>query len=158
MSEVTIEIRQAQLTDLAEMQQLFVDTIKTICAADYDSKQIEVWASGVDHTKRWMDILEQQTVFVAQYSDRIVGFATLGNGTYIDMFYVHKDHQRQGIAQRLMNEVMNEAKRSGQMLLTSDVSITAKAFFEKNGFSQQREQINIRQGVELINYHMKKYL
>lgn len=103
-------------------------------------------------------MLEQQIVFVAQHMDNIVGFATLDYGTYIDMFYVHKDYQRKGIAQRLMNEVINEAKRLGQSQLTSDVSITARAFFEKNGFRSQREQINIRQGIELINYKMQKDL
>lgn len=158
MSEVIITIRPARLNDLTELQQLFVDTITTVCTPDYDARQIEVWTAGVENTKRWKDMLEQQTVFVAQHMDNIVGFATLDNGTYIDMFYVHKDYQRKGIAQRLMNEVINETKQLGQSQITSDVSITARAFFEKNGFRSQREQINIRQGIELINYKMQKDL
>ncbi|MFA7445507.1 MAG: GNAT family N-acetyltransferase [Flavobacteriaceae bacterium] len=151
-------IRKGQVNDLPEMQKLFVDTITTVCIADYDKKQIEVWASGVDNKQRWNEIMTKQYVLVAQYADRIVGFATLDNGNYIDLLYVHKDYQRQGIANRLYANIEAKARRLNQTVLISDVSKTARAFFEKKGFNVSAEQIVIRKGVSLINYKMTKTL
>src|SRR5690606_28007139 len=150
--------RRGQLDDLLELQKLFVDTITTICKADYNSDQITAWTSGVDNKQRWEDIMTKQSVLVAQHADKIVGFATLDNGNYIDLLYVHKDHQRQGIAQRLLNDIETEARRLKQIVLTSDVSKTARPFFEKNNFKVLTEQIVNRKGVNLTSYKMTKPL
>ena len=42
-----LKIREGQLKDLPEMQQLFVETISTVCINDYNLQQIAVWASPV---------------------------------------------------------------------------------------------------------------
>lgn len=151
-------VRQGQTNDLTELQKLFVDTVKAICTADYDEQQIEVWTSGVDNKQRWDEIMTKQIVIVAQYADKVVGFATLDNGNYIDLLYVHKDHQRQGIAQRLLDEITNEARRLKQTTLTSDVSKTARPFFEKNDFNVLTEQIVKIKSINLTNYKMTKTL
>ncbi len=153
-----ILVRKGQKNDLAELQKLFVDTIRTICAVDYDKQQIEVWTSSVENKKRWNEIMTKQFILVAQDQEKIVGFATLDNGRYVDLLYVHKDHQRQGIAQRLLDDIETEARRLNQHELTSDVSKTAKPFFEKNGFKSLEKQTILRQGVEIVNYKMVKQL
>jgi putative acetyltransferase len=139
---------------LTELQKLFVDTVTTICSSEYDDQQIEVWTSSVENKHRWDEIITKQFVLVAQDQNKIVGFATLDNGSYIDLMYVHKDHQRQVIAQRLLDDIEAEVSRLKQTQITSDVSKNAKPFFEKNGFKTLEEQKNIRHGVEIINYKM----
>jgi len=151
-------VRKGEINDLAEPQKLFVDTIASICTADYDKQQIEVWTSGIDNKQRWDEIMIKKFVLVAQQADKIVGFATLDNGNYIDLLYVHKDHQRQGIAQRLLDDITIEAGRLKQMKLTSDVSKTARPFFEKNGFNVLTEQILKIKSIKLTNYKMTKTL
>lgn len=151
-------IREGQITDLTELQKLFVDTITTICTADYGTEQIKAWTSSVKNKQRWQEIMTKQFVMVAQEESKIVGFATLNNGNYLDFLYVHKDHQRQGIAQRLFDTIEAKARQLKQCSLDSDVSKTAKPFFERNGFKILQEQTNIRQGVEIINYKMTKQL
>jgi putative acetyltransferase len=150
------KIRKGELNDLRELQKLFVDTITTICAAHYNSQQIEAWTSSVKNTERWNEMIAKQYVIVAHSENKIVGFATLDNCNYFDFLYVHKDHQRQGIAQQLLNDIEAEARRLKQTLLTAEVSTTAKSFFEKNGYKTQQEQTNLLQGVEIINYNMTK--
>ena len=89
-------IRKGQLADLAELQMLFLDSITEICKADYSDDQIEAWTSDTKSNKdrqRWVDILTKQFVLVAQINNEIVGFVTLDNGNYIDLLYVHKNHQ-----------------------------------------------------------------
>ena len=150
--------RKGSLNDMAELQKLFVDTITTVCTADYDKQQIKVWASGVENKQRWLEVMEKQFIIVVQHENKIVGFATLDNGNYLDFLYVHKDYQRQGIAQLMLNAIEAEAKRLKQTVISSDISKTAKPFFEKNNFIALKEQTNIRQGIEIINYKMTKQL
>ncbi|WP_394676258.1 GNAT family N-acetyltransferase [uncultured Sphingobacterium sp.] len=80
------------------------------------------------------------------------------SGDYIDVLYVHKDFQRQGIAQKLYNALETEATKHKNTFLTADVSKTAKPFFEANGFKVIAEQIQIRTEIEIPNYNMKKDL
>jgi putative acetyltransferase len=151
-------LRLGKLEDLLELQQLFVDTISTICSADYNDDQIKAWISGIENTDRWQGILTRQYVLVAENKQGIVGFGSLDKGNYIDMLYVHKDCQKQGIASHLCIEIEKEAKQQGEIVLTSDVSLTAKSFFGKMGFKAIAQQTVIKQGIELINFKMNKLL
>jgi putative acetyltransferase len=154
--------RKATISDLKEMQELYIETIKHVCKDDYNPVQIDVWISGVDNTERWIEVINTQFVLLAIIANKITGFGTLKDGNYIDFFYIHKEYQRQGIADKILTELELEAKKYsnalGQKNITSDISITAKPFFEKKGFIVKAEQRNIRLGVELINYKMEKDL
>ena len=63
-----------------------------------------------------------------------------------------------GIGQGLYIELENEVKRLNTFTVTSNVSKTAKAFFENNGFSVLTDQVIIRKNVEIVNYKMQKEL
>lgn len=151
-------IRQANSSDLAEMQKLFANTVSSVCKADYNDDQIRVWASSVENKKRWEDILKNQLVLLALDKTKITGFCTLDKGNYIDFLYVHKDYQRKGIARKLYLLIEKEAKQLKQTQLTSDVSKTARSFFESIGFTVIKEQTFKKSGVEMTNFKMKKEL
>jgi len=158
MYSLEISIRQAKISDLAEMQKMFVDTISTICKNDYSQEQIRVWTSSIKNTQRWTDKLTTQYFLVAEFDNKIVGYASLENNDYFDFLYVHKDYQRQGIADQLYTEIVKEAVKRKSFILYSDVSKTARPFFENKGFQTLAEQTNIIQGVEITNYKMTKKL
>jgi putative acetyltransferase len=156
-SEFTI--RRGQLGDLAELQKLFLDTITEVCRADYNEDQIHAWifeTKSNENRQRWIDILENQFVLVAQNRNEIVGFITLYNGHYIDLLYVHKGYQRKAIAKSLYKKIEHEARRQNQTILTANVSITARPFFEEIGFKVLNEQTVLLKNVELTNYKMEK--
>lgn len=153
-----MNIRKATLSDLPAMKLLFVDTIESVCKADYNEVQIKEWTSSVNNLKRWTDVVENQLVLLSIIDEKITGFGTLKNGDYIDFFYIHKDFQRQGIAGFLLTALEKEAQKFNTKQITSDISITAKVFFKKNGYVVEREQHNERNGVVLVNYKMKKQL
>ncbi|MEN2489170.1 GNAT family N-acetyltransferase [Flavobacterium sp. B11] len=153
-----MDIRKATISDLTEMQQLYIETIQSVCKNDYNTAQIEAWISGVKNTERWTAVIETQFVLLAIIKNKIAGFGTLKDGNYIDFFYIHKDFQRQGIADKMLNELETEARKHHSKTITSDISITAKPFFEKKGFVAKAAQKNIRLGVELINFKMEKEL
>lgn len=158
MNNSKISIRLSKLSDLTEMQKMFVDTISTICKDDYSPEQIEAWTSSIENTQRWTDKLTFQYFLVAELDNKIVGYASLDNNDYFDFLYVHKNYQRQGIADRLYSEIEKEAIERKATVLNSDVSETARRFFEKKGFKIITPQTNIIKDVEIINYKMTKTL
>jgi len=153
-----MRLRIAIDSDLPDLQKIYVETIEEICIQDYNQQQVDVWKSTVENTARWTAVMNNQLVIVAERNNKIVGFGTLRDGNYIDFFYIHKNFQRQGIAQNILSQLETHARKSGNFKITSDVSITARPFFEKNGFTILKEQKNLRKGIELINYKMEKNL
>ncbi len=149
-----IKLRQARLNDLSILQELFVETIVSTCNKDYNDEQIKAWTSRLKNKDGWISRLSKQCFIVAQVDNKIVGFASLENGNYLDLLYVHKDFLRQGIASVLYEALKQESLRLGFDALTSDVSITALSFFKSKGFKVIKENKNLINGIELINYHM----
>lgn len=150
------KIRMARLQDLIKLQNLFVDTVKSICKKDYNSEQINAWISGVENSERWSNILQKQYTIVAEIDDILLGFASLASHNYVDLLYVNSEFQNLGIAKALFNDILRQAIIHKQNVLHSDVSITALPFFQKFGFEIISEQKNYRKGIELINYKMQK--
>ena len=151
-----VSFRTANASDLPEMQQLFVATITEVCSKDYNEEQIQAWTSGISNTKRWVDRFDEQYVLLGIIDDQITGYGTIKDGNYIDMLFVHKDFQRLGIAAKIYQRLESKAKELNSDHINADVSITAKAFFEKMGFIVVKEQQVERLGVELVNYRMRK--
>jgi putative acetyltransferase len=153
-----ISVRFSKLNDLTAIQNMFVATISAICQNDYSPEQIKAWISSIENKQAWMDKLASQYFLVAELDQQIVGFASLEHQDYLDLLYVHKDYQRQGIANKLYAEIEKTAIKKKAKVLRSDVSKTATPFFEKQGFKAIETQVNIRQGVAIINYKMVKPL
>lgn len=153
-----MDFRKATISDLTEMQEMYIETIKWVCKNDYSPLEIDAWISGLNNVERWLKVIHAQFVLLALIDDKIVGYGTLKDGNYIDFLCVHKDRQRQKIADKIFNELEAEARKENAKKITADVSITAKPFFEHKGFITKAEQKNIRLGVELINYKMEKSL
>lgn len=151
-------IRRGQRNDLSEVKNIFVETIKSVCIADYNEVQINVWTSSVNDKQRWNDVMTNQIVFIAQIDKKIVGFSSLANKNYIDLLYVHKDYQRLGVALKLYKAIEEQAIEFKQKELNSDVSKTAKSFFELIGFKVIKEQTVLRQKIEFTNFKMTKKL
>ncbi len=156
MIKPLITIRSSRPGDLAEVQRMFAETVSTVCKDDYSEEQILAWVSSIENTRRWMEKLTSQYFLIADYENRIVGFASLEDHDCIDLLYVHKDFQRQGIADRLYSDIEKEAIKRGVNLLTSVVSITARPFFQKKGFETVKKQTNVIHGVEFTNFKMMK--
>ncbi len=149
-----IKLRQARLNDLSALQELFVETIVSTCKKDYSDEQIKAWTSKVKNKDEWISRLSKQYFIAGLVDDKIVGFASLENGNYLDLLYVHKDFLRQGIASALYKVLKEESLRLGFDKLSSDVSVTALPFFKSKGFKVIKENKNLINGTEIINYNM----
>ncbi|MCB9276592.1 MAG: GNAT family N-acetyltransferase [Lewinellaceae bacterium] len=151
-------IQRATTDNLDEIRALFRETVLTATAQAYDEHQRLAWASGWAGQARWEQRLREQYFLVTKQKGQLVGFASIRPDGYLDVLYVHRDFQRQGIARKLYEELEAEARRSGVAWLETDASITARPFFEKMGFAVLAEQQKAISAVVLTNYRMRKTL
>lgn len=152
-------IREASAEDLPAMNNLYKDTVLTINRRDYTQDEVEDWASCGNDLTHWEQLIKEQHYVVAEDNDNvIIGFGSVNNVGYMHTLFVHKNFQRQGIASLLYEYLENYAKEKGAEKLISEVSITAKPFFEKQGFRVDEEQKRRANKLCLINYKMSKWL
>ena len=149
-------LRDYKTSDCPAMAQLFFDTVHEINAKDYTKKQLDVWATGSVDLEEWnLSFLEHNTL-VAEMDGKIAGFADMDHTGYLDRLFVHKDYQGIGIATALVKELELRAKEAGISRFETYASITAKRFFEKQGYMVEAENQVIRKGIMLVNYKMLK--
>lgn len=156
MNRILYNIRKGSLDDLPYLQALFVNTVHSVCKHDYTPGQIKAWTSGIENTERWQRIVQDQYLLVAEIENQLVGFCSLQEGAHVDMLFVHKDFQGQGIASALYRAIEEKAMALGAGFITTYASKTARSFFERTGFTVLEEQTVVRKGVSLNNFKMKK--
>lgn len=156
---VNLQVRPYCPEDTAKLVELFYETVHTVNAAYYKQEQLDAWApleEKEERIEKWQDSIGRNVSFVAEQAGKIVGFSDLQKDGYLNRLYVHKDHQRQGIAAALLKAVEKEAEKLALAEITVDASLTAKPFFEKHGYETIRQQTVVRKGVTLINFKMVK--
>ena len=150
--------RTAVASDLLAIRELFRDTITNVNIKDYSEEQIAAWSSGWEDEQRWYDKFSTQHFVVEENNGALTGFSSVDGRGHLDYMYVHKDHQRQGIATALLYAIEHHSMKNGIMRLTSDVSITARPFFEHHGFHIVEKQQVQYKGMIFVNFKMQKNL
>lgn len=145
-------LRKYVSSDCVELTELFYNTVHQVNADDYTQAQLDVWAPVEADLVKWDMSLREHYSIVAVENGVITGFGDIDKTGYLDRLYVHKDHQRKGIASCICDEL--EKTAHGNIIVHA--SITAKPFFEKRGYKVLREQQVERQGIFLTNYVMEK--
>ena len=152
-----IQLERYQPGEAAALAELFYRTVHAVCTEDYTPAQLDAWADGKVDVAVWDKSFLRHDTLVARMNGEIVGFADLDGG-YLDRLYVHKDHQRQGVATALVQALEELAVSRGERCMTTHASITARPFFEKQGYRVIREQQVERKGLLLTNFVMEKTL
>jgi putative acetyltransferase len=151
-------IGPAAQSDIESITTLFRETILTINVMDYSSEQTAIWASAADHHEKWQQRIKEHYFIVAPVDGIMAGFGSLTPAGHLDLLYVHRNFQRRGIAKKLYQALEEQAIRQQNVIITAEVSITARTFFEKVGFGLIAPQTAERQGILLVNYRMEKRL
>ena len=146
-------IRKYVSTDCKQVADLFYETVHSVNAKDYTIEQLDAWADGSADLEKWDKSFIENYTLVAVEDNCIVGFGDIDRTGYLDMLFVHKDFQGQGIASAICDRL--EASITTDKISTH-ASITAKPFFEKRGYKSVKEQQVIRKGIHLTNYVMEK--
>lgn len=151
-----MKLRKYQSADCEKLAQLFYDTVHTINARDYSQSQLDAWATGHVDLSAWDKSFLEHVTVVVEKNGKIAGFGDMADDGYLDRLFVHKDYQGEGIAAAIVAFLEEQASNRGITRFTTHASITARPFFEKQGYQVLRENVAIRYGVELKNYIMEK--
>lgn len=134
-------IREATANDLMDILEIYNDAIlNTTAIYAYKSHTL-------DDRKQWYEKKKQDgyPLLVFEESDKVVAFATFGpfrpwpayKYTIEHSIYVHKDYRKQGIATKLMNEIINIANKKEYATLVAGIDAANKSsikMHEKMGF------------------------
>ena len=153
-----VTLRPYRPDDAPALLALFRDTIRRVNSRDYSPAQVAAWASDDIDTGTWFGRFAGRFVPVAEEAGRPVGFAELEPDGHIDRVYVSADHQRRGIGRQLLAAIVAEARRVGLARLFTEASITARPFFEAQGFAVLAPQVVRCRGAEFVNYRMERVL
>lgn len=146
-----MQIRPYQARDQKEVLTLIQQTIRTVNKKDYLPEKIAVW-SEIDETT-WEKSLENHVALVVVKQGRILGFGEVTATGYIDRFYVHHVFQGQGIGKFLLHALEKQTEASAY---PAAVSITARPFFENQGYHVLRGNAVTLRGVVFLNHLMEK--
>ncbi len=154
----TIHIRAYRAEDLDVLIDLFAGSVRQVASRDYSPTQIDAWAPVAVNREQWATRLGGRPTFVAKVGGEIAGFSDLEPDGHIDMLFVHADHQGRGVARALLDHIHTQAGERGIGRLFTEASITARPFFERNGFKVIEAQDVELRGETFRNYRMAKTL
>jgi putative acetyltransferase len=144
--------------DAARCATIFRASIEALTGEDYDDDQRRAWAARADDVAAFGARLGNALTLIATISGEPVGFGSLKGADVIDMLYVDPEFARRGVGAMLIDALTRLSKGRGAKQLTSEVSDTARASFEKQGFVAQRRNLIQLDGEWLANTTMAKSL
>ncbi|WP_041059762.1 GNAT family N-acetyltransferase [Vibrio owensii] len=151
-------IREFREQDAPILWALFYNTIRNINLRDYTEQQVKAWAPDEFDAQLWLKKMTAIQPFVAELDGVIVGYSDVQPSGLVDHFFCHHEYQGQGVGRALMTHVIKQAEAKGLDRIYSEVSITARPFYEHMGFTVVNEQqIEVR-GATLTNYVMERHL
>ena len=154
-----IGVRSYRGADANATLTVFLEAITETAAADYLPAQIAAWARPEQRTvPEWHRAMQGRNSYVALLDKQVVGFSDVSCEGYIDMMFVSPRHSRRGVASTLLSHLHVRAQAQGIRALAADVSITARPFFERHGFTIVTHQDPITGGVQMTNFRMTKVL
>ena len=148
-----MQLREYITSDCEQLAKLFFQTVHSVNAKDYTKEQLYVWATGNVDLNEWDESFKEHHTVIATDNYKIVGFGDIDSSGYLDRLFIHKNHQNEGIATAICDEL--ESSVNGKKVITHS-SITAKTFFEKRGYKVKKEQTVVRKGRSLTNFIMEK--
>ncbi len=109
-------IREFREQDAPILWALFYNTIRNINLRDYTEQQVKAWAPDEFDAQLWLKKMTAIQPFVAELD--------------VDHFFCHHEYQGQGVGRALMTHVIKQAEAKGLDRIYSEVSITARPFYE----------------------------
>lgn len=154
--ETTVIIRAYRPEDLDGAIELFLQAIRETASRDYSPAQVAAWAQADRNV--WRDRRSSKPTWVAELDRTIAGLTDLEPDGHIDMMYVHPRFGGRGVAKALLAAVERRALENGIGRLYSEVSITARPFFERMGFIVVEPETVLRNGQVFTRFKMEKHL
>jgi putative acetyltransferase len=152
-------LRRATFGDIIQILEVFKQSIEAIPDSVYTPQQKEAWIQkGLKQQEMWLEKIESQYFLVALQNKIIVGFGSLELPGYIDYLYVLSEYQNMGIAGKILGELERIAIGRQANELQTDASKAALSFFQGRGFETLKEQHQMINNIDIMNYKLIKRL
>ncbi len=138
------------------LRNVFHTAVRQTAAPYYSAAEREQWSPETFDKIAWAESLARLKPWVLWQDDLAIAYADLQANGYIDHFYVHGDYARQGIGQALFDHIASQAADMPLQELWADVSLSAEAFFRRQGFAVTWRRSRTRNGITLRNARMQK--
>lgn len=152
-------VRTYQDGDHLFIGRIYHEAIHRLACRDYTTEQLRAWAGTKgnhgDWSRDWKARCERKRPWVKVLDGRIAGFIELDPDGHIDCAFVDPEYAGQGVMDEIMAGVKCEAVRLGLPRLFAEVSITARKFFERQGFVWVRDNVAVIHGIGLANFIME---
>jgi putative acetyltransferase len=153
-----MKIKEYSSNKASEVIELFQGSVHENAKQYYTLEQLEAWAPIPPDYHAWESYLLCIKPKLVVDNKKILGFLAFESNGHVDRLYVHKDHQRQGVATMLYQHIEQSAFADGIERLFTEASYLAKPFFEKMGFVILKKNNVCRDGILLNNFSMEKQL
>ncbi len=154
-SQSNILVRVANPRDRPLIAQIYKQSIHVICAADYTQEQIQAL---LEHKQPYKMNIWGDIVFVAEYGERIVGFAAL-LGSFVSAIFVDPLWIRQGIGTQLLNAIEIEAASRRFKWLFVKASLTGEPFYRTRGYEFiAQSDVVVARGIRFACVDLQKRL
>ncbi len=143
--EPTHLIRQARPEDAQQAAQVLQRSIREVCGPDYaqDPETLTQWCANKTelNLSQWITNPSNYLIVVQQCrSEQLVGVGLLDRVTAkIKLCYLSPEALHQGLGQRLLQRLEQEAQRLGMSQIQLESSLTAHAFYLRNGYQSDGE-------------------
>lgn len=153
-----LDLRPYTASDRDATLAVFRRAIRGTASRDYTPVQIAAWSSDEIDPDGWAARRAAIRTQVAVLGGTLVGFIDVADDGYVDMLFVDPDAARRGVATALLGWVVTTARERGVARLTTHASLTARPFFEAQGFVVVAEQHPVVRGVPMTNFRMRRDL
>lgn len=134
--------------------------IAELCIADHqnDPQTLNRWLRNKtpENFRRWLSAADNYMV-VSVVEETICGVGAIRQNGDLDLCYVHPGWQRRGIGKSLMLAMESQARVWGIHTLRLISTVTARAFYERQGYVFQPEESAPGYGL-LYDYRYTKFL
>lgn len=139
-------------SDLNHLHTMICDTIDFSYSIVYPTRAVQFFKDHHSPAK----ILERSQkgeIVIIEGNDSIVATGTLIKNE-ISALFVKPDCQGQGFGKVIMNELESRAKNKGFSVISLDVSLPSRGFYEKLGYKILPEQsLDVGEGQHLKYWH-----
>ena len=149
-----MQIREALESDLEALVAVFTAAVHALAGGAYTAEQCAAWAPIPPDTDAWRRRLSGVKVLLAREGEQVAGFIGYARSGHVDLLFTAQPFARRGVATALFGAASADMRRSGVPRLSTEASLAARPFFERQGFTVVGEEEVLRQGVALRRFRM----
>lgn len=151
-----MNIRHYRESDSEDHIEILNESIRGIASADYSEEEIEAWANNDPQDVK---LEESRVRFIAQENGEVIGFSEYDEEMEeLTGLYVKPGFTGQRVGKKLLEKAERHAKKSNIEKLSCTSTITAKKFYQRNGYEILEETTHEMNDQDLKVYIMEKEL